>query len=139
MFEPKSLRPLAVVFFLSGLWDLYGTFAYAFLMGTVIMEPPLHRFYAIFIATFLFSLAYLQILSSFNIRRYLLIIGGVFIGRILYVVLLYAYVLGIPGFQARFWWTGLVDLAFSVLYLGITWRSPEIRIRDLFLPQRETK
>ena len=136
MFEPKSLRLLAVVFFLSGIWDLFATFVYAFLIGTVFDEPPVDRFYALFIASFLFSFAYLQILSSFNIRRYLLVIGGVFIGRILYVILLFGYILTIPGFPATFWWTGVIDLIWSVLYLGITWRSPEIRIRDLFLPHK---
>jgi hypothetical protein len=59
-----------------------------------------------------------------------------FIGRILYVVLLYAYILGSPGFPGTFWWTGIVDLLWSVLYLGLTWVSPDIRIRDLFLPHR---
>ncbi|HTY53543.1 MAG TPA: hypothetical protein VMB35_10180 [Methanomicrobiales archaeon] len=136
MFEPKSLRPLAVVFFLSGIWDLFATVVYAFLIGTVFMEPPVDRFYALFIASFLFSFAYLQILSSFNIRRYLLVIGGVFIGRILYVVLLLGYILTIPGFPATFWWTGVIDLLWSVLYLGIAWRSPEIHVRDLFLPYK---
>ena len=136
MFEPKSLKLLAVAFFLSGIWDLFATFVYAFLIGTVFAEPPVDRFYALFIASFLFSFAYLQILSSFNIRRYLLVIGGVFIGRILYVILLFGYILTIPGFPATFWWTGAIDLIWSVLYLGITWRSPEIRIRDLFLPHK---
>jgi hypothetical protein len=135
MFDPKSLRPLAITFFLSGIWDLFATFVYAFLIGTVFTEPPIHRFYALFIATFLFSFAYLQILSAFNIKRYLLIIGGVTLGRILYVVLLFAYILGTSGFPATFWWTGVIDLLWSVLYLGISWRSPDIHVRDLFLPR----
>jgi len=32
------------------------------------------------------------------------------IWRILYVVLLFTYILGIPGFPSTFWWTGVVDL-----------------------------
>ncbi len=137
MFEPKSLRPLAIVFFVSGIWDLFATFVYTFLIGTVFTEPPVDRFYALSIAAFLFSIAYLQILSSFNIRQYLLVIGGVFIVRILYVIILFGSMLTVPGFPATFWWTGVIDLLWAVLYLGITWRSPEIRVRELFVPERE--
>jgi hypothetical protein len=134
MFKSKSLRALSITFFLSGIWDLVAALIYSFLGGTVFIEPSVHRFYALFIASFLFCLAYLQILSSLNIRRYLLMIGGVTIGRIFYVVLLFAYILGIPGFPSTFWWTGVVDLLWSVLYLILTMRSDEIRVRDLFLP-----
>jgi hypothetical protein len=132
MTASKSLRALAVVFFLSGIWDTIGGLMYAFMIGT---EPPVHRFYAIFLASFFFCFAYLQILSAFNIRRYLFVIGCVFIGRVFYVVLLYAYIFGVSGFPCTFWWTGLVDLSWSILYIGITLISDEIRLKDLFLPR----
>ena len=132
MVTSKSLRALAVIFFLSGIWDTVGGLVYAFMIGT---EPPVHRFYAIFLASFFFCFAYLQILSAFNMRRYLFIIGCVFIGRIFYVVLLYAYIFGVSGFPCTFWWTGVVDLSWSILYIVITLISDEIRLRDLFLPK----
>jgi hypothetical protein len=135
MTTSKSLKALAIVFFLSGIWDIIGGFNYAFMIGTVYTEPPVHRFYAIFLATFFFCFAYLQFLSAFNIQRYLFIIGSVLIGRMLYVVLLYAYIFGEHGFPITFWWTGVVDTAWSILYIVITLISDEIRIRDLFLPK----
>jgi len=135
MIASKSLRVLAVVFFLSGIWDTIGGFIYAFMIGTVFTEPPVHRFYAIFIASFFFCFAYLQIFSAFNMRRYLFIIGSVFIGRIFYVVLLYAYIFGVAGFPSTFWWTGVVDLFWSILYIVLTLISDDIRLRDLFLPK----
>ena len=135
MVNSKSLKVLAAIFFLSGIWDTIGGVIYAFMIGTVFTEPPIHRFYAIFTASFFFCFAYLQILSAFNLRRYLFVVGCVLIGRIFYVVLLYAYVFGIAGFPATFWWTGLVDLAWSILYLVITLISDDIRLRDLFLPK----
>jgi hypothetical protein len=131
----KSLKALAIIFFLSGIWDIIAGFNYAFMIGTVYTEPPVHRFYAIFLATFFLCFAYLQILSAFNIRRYLFIIGSVLIGRILYVVLLYAYIFGEPGFPSTFWWTGVVDLFWSILYIILTLISDEISLRDLFLPK----
>jgi hypothetical protein len=137
MFLSKSLRPLALTFFLSGIWDLFATFVYAFLIGTVYTQPPVDRFYALFIASFLFCFAYLQILAASNIRQYLLVIGGVTIGRVMYVVLLYACILGVPGFPATFWWTGVIDLFWSLLSIIIAARSSGIRVRDLFLPRRE--
>ena len=135
MVKSKSLKVLAVIFFLSGIWDTIGGIIYAFMIGTVFTEPPIHRFYAIFTASFFFCFAYLQILSAFNMRRYLFIVGCVFIGRIFYVLLLYAYILGVAGFPLTFWWTGLVDLAWSILYLVIALISDDIHLRDLFLPK----
>ena len=131
----RTLKALAVVFFLSGIWDIFGGVTYAFMIGTRYADPPIHRFYAIFLATFFLCFAYLQILSAFNIRRYLFIIGAVLIGRILYVVLLYAYIFGAAGFPRTFWFTGVVDLSWSVLYIVLASLSGEIGIRDLFLPK----
>jgi hypothetical protein len=136
MTASKSLRALAVTFFLSGIWDAFGGVVYAFMVGTVFIDPPVHRFYAIFTASFFFCFAYLQILSAFNMRRYLFIIGCVFIGRIFYVLLLYAYIFCVPGFPSTFWWTGVVDTFWSILYIVIVLMSEEIRLRDLFLPHR---
>lgn len=131
----KSFRALAVVFFLSGIWDTIAGFIYAFMIGTVITDLPIHRFYALFLASFFFCFAYLQILAAFNIRRYLFLIGCLFIGRIFYVVLLYAYIFGVAGFPTLFWWTGVVDLSWSILYIVLALSRDEIRLRDLFLPQ----
>ena len=135
MTASRSLRVLAGIFFLSGIWDTIGGIIYAFMIGTVFTEPPVHRFYAIFTASFFFCFAYLQIFSAFNMRRYLFIVGCVFIGRIFYVVLLYAYIFGVAGFPGTFWWTGLVDLSWALLYLLIALISADIHLRDLFLPK----
>jgi hypothetical protein len=138
MKRSKSMKPLSTTFFLSGIWDIIAGLVYLFMIGTVFKEPPVHRFYAQFIASFLFCFAYLQILSAFNIRRYLLAIGCVTIGRLFYVVLLFVYIFSIPGFPRTFWWTGVVDLFWSILYFGLTLMNNEIHIRDLFLPHRES-
>jgi hypothetical protein len=50
-------------------------------------------------------------------------------------VLLYAYIFGVAGFPSTFWWTGVVDLSWSILYIVLTLISDEIRLRDLFLPK----
>ena len=131
----KSLRALTIVLFLSGIWDLFAGFVYAFMIGTVYTDPPVHRFYALFLASFFFCFAYLQILSSFNMRRYLFIIGAVLIGRILYIALLFSYIFGVAGFPSTFWWTGVVDSSWSILYIILTLLSDDIRLRDLFLPK----
>jgi hypothetical protein len=138
MNQSKSLKALAVVFFISGLWDIFAAVTYSFMIGTggSFDNPPVHRFYALFIASFLYCFAYLQILSAFNIRRYLLIIGGVIIGRLFYVVLLYAYIFGVSGFPRTFWWTGIGDLFWTICYIVITLISAEVSLKDLFLPQR---
>ncbi len=137
MTASKSLKALAITFFLSGVWDIIGGINYGFMIGTVYTDPPIHRFYAIFIASFFLCFAYLQILSSFNMKRYLFIIGAVIIGRIIYVLLLYAYIWGEADFPNTFWWTGVIDLSWSILYIVITLTSDDIRLKDLFLPKWE--
>jgi hypothetical protein len=134
--KSKTLKTLAIVFFLSGIWDLIAALVYSFMIGTVFTEPPVHRFYALFIASFLYCFAYLQILSAFNIRRYLLSIGCVIIGRLFYVILLFSYIFGFEGFPNTFWWTGVVDLIWSIVYIVISLKSDEIHLKNLFLPHR---
>ena len=89
----KSLKALAIVFFVSGLYDAFGGFYYSFLVGTgrSINNPPTHAFYSIFIASFLFCFAYLQFAAAFNMRSYLFVVGVVIFGRIFYAVLLFSY------------------------------------------------
>ena len=139
MVTSKALRALAITFFVSGLYDAFGGFYYALMVGAErsIDSPPTHTFYALFIASFLFCFAYLQILSALNIRRYLLNVGVVIIGRLFYFVVLYAYMLFVADFPNTFWATGIIDLLWSALYIVIALLGDEIRIRDLFLPYRE--
>jgi len=139
MVTSKALKALAITFFLSGLYDAFGGFYYSFMVGVgrSVDNPPTHSFYALFIASFLFCFAYLQVLSAFNIRRYLLAVGVVIIGRIFYVVVLFAYMLFVADFPNTFWTTAVIDLAWSALYIVFTLISDEIRLKDLFLPYRE--
>ena len=134
----KSLKALAIVFFVSGIWDTVGGFYYSFLvgMGRSINNPPTHPFYAIFIASFLFCFAYLQFISAFNIRRYLFNVGVVIIGRVFYVVLLFAYILFVADFPTTFLPTGIVDSLWTILYIVLTLLSDEVRLKDLFIPYR---
>jgi hypothetical protein len=133
----KSLKALAVVFFVSGLYDAFGGFYYSFLVGMdkSISNPPTHQFYALFIASFLFCFAYLQFMSAFNIRRYLFNIGVVIIGRVFYVILLFAYILLIDDFPKTFLPTAIVDSLWTVLYIALTLLSEDLRFRNLFLPE----
>lgn len=139
MIKSKSLKALAIVFFVSGLYDVFAGLLFAFSVGTgrSIDNPATHPFFAIFIASFFFCFAYLQILSAFNIRRYLLIIGAVIIGRIFYAVLLFAYMFFVSDFPSTFWYTGIIDLTWTTLYIVLILISDEVRLRDLFLPYRE--
>ncbi len=134
----KSTKALAIAFFASGIFDLGGGFYYSFLVGIgrSIESPPTHPFYAILIASFLFCLAYLQLLSAFNIRRYLLIIGSVIISRIFYAVLLFAYMFFVTDFPTTFLPTAILDLALTIIYIVLTLISDQVRFRDLFLPYR---
>ena len=136
--KKNALNYLAWTFAASGLWDTIAGFLFIFAIGTgrSIDNPPTHPFYAIFLGSFFLCFAYLQFLSAFNIRRYLLNVGCLIIGRVFYIVLLYAYMLCVRDFPSTFWFTGIIDSAFTILYLVFTLISDEVRLRDLFVPYR---
>ncbi len=136
--KSRALQVLAVVFFASGLYDVFAGGYYSFLVGAdlAVSEPATHRFYALFIASFLFCFAYIQIASAFNIRRYLLNVGVIIVGRTFYTILLIAYVFGSDTFPTTFLPTAFIDMAWSVLYVVLAAISDEVRLRDLFIPCR---
>jgi len=135
-----NLRPLSITFFAGGIWDTVAGILYLFLIGTgrLIDEPHTHSFYSVFLASFFFCFAYLQFLSSFNIRRYIFVVGCLIIGRVFYVIQLYVYILFVKDFPTTFWFTGIIDAAFVLLYFVFTFRGG-LGIKDLFLPFRESQ
>ena len=82
--KANTLKPLAVTFFASGVWDTIAGILYFFIIGTgrKISEPPVDPFYSVFLGSFFICFAYLQFLSAFNIRRYAFNVGCLIIGRL---------------------------------------------------------
>ena len=136
--DKNNLKPLAITFFASGIWDTIAGILYLFVIGTgrLIDNPPSHSFYTVFLASFFFCFAYLQFMSSFNIRRYIFVVGCLIIGRVFYVIQLYLYMLFYKDFPSTFWFTGIVDTAFTLMYVIFSFRGG-LGIKDLFLPFRE--
>lgn len=134
----NDLKPLAITFFISGIWDTVAGVLYLFVIGTgrLIDNPPTHTFYSVFLASFFFCFAYLQFMSSFNIKRYLFNVGCLIIGRTFYVIQLYSYISFVRDFPATFWFTGIIDATFTALYIVFALRGG-LGMKDLFLPQRE--
>lgn len=132
-----SLKPLAIIFTLGGVWDTIAGFLYIFIIGTgrAIDNPPMHPFYAVFLGSFFICFAYLQFLSAFNIRRYAFNVGCLIIGRSFYVIQLYAYIIFVSDFPTTFWFTGIIDGLFTVLYIVFALRGG-LRMGDLFLPKK---
>lgn len=138
MTKKNNLRPLALTFIASGIWDTIAGILYLFVIGTgrIIDNPHTHSFYTVFIASFFFCFAYLQFMSSFNIQRYVFVVGCLIIGRIFYVIQLFLYMLFYEDFPSTFWFTGIVDATFTLLYFIFTFRAG-LGVKDLFLPLRE--
>ncbi len=132
----RSLKPLAVTFALSGVWDTIAGFMYFFVIGTgrKIDAPEINPFFSIFLGSFFICFAYLQFLSAFNIRRYAFNVGCLIIGRLFYVTQLYAYMGFVKNFPGTFWFTGIIDGLFLVLYIIFAIRGG-LTVRDLFLPK----
>jgi hypothetical protein len=80
----KSLKPLAITFFASGVWDTIAAIQYLFVIGIgrKIDNQVIDPFYAIFLGSFFLCFAYLQFMSSFNIKRYAFNVGCLIIGEL---------------------------------------------------------
>jgi hypothetical protein len=131
-----KLNALAITFALGGVWDTIAGFIYIFAIGTnrMISQPEVDPFYSIFLGSFFLCFAYLQILSSFNIKRYIFNVGCLIFGRFFYVVLLYGFMVFKKDFPTTFWFTGIIDGSFLIAYVIIALRSG-FSVRDLFLPK----
>lgn len=133
----KSLKPLAISFFSSGIWDTFAAIQYIFFIGIdrKIDYPLIDPFFAIFLGSFFLCFAYLQFLSAFNIERYTFVVGCLIIGRAFYVIQLYTFMVFVTGFPSTFWFTGIIDGAFLVLYLLFAFKGG-LSAGDLFLPKK---
>ena len=134
----RSLKPLALTFFASGIWDTVAAIMYFFVIGSGrrIDNPSIDPFFAVFLGSFFICFAYLQFLSAFNIKRYAFNVGCLIIGRTFYVIQLYAYMSFVMDFPSTFWFTGIIDGLFTILYVIFAFRGG-LGIRDLFLPETE--
>lgn len=136
--KSKSLQPLALFFALGGVWDTIAGILYIFVIGTGrnIDNPPMDPFYSIFLGSFFICFAYLQFISALNIKRYAFNVGCLIIGRVFYIVLLYSYMVFVPGFPDTFWFTGIIDGLLTISYLIFAVKGG-LSLRDLFLPEIE--
>jgi hypothetical protein len=132
----KSLTPLAVTFALSGVWDTIAGILYIFFIGTgrKIDNPPMDSFFAIFLGSFFLCFAYIQFMSAYNIKRYAFNVGCLILGRALYVVQLYTFMGFVKGFPSTFWFTGIIDSVFTVLYIVFAVKGG-LTAKDFFLPK----
>lgn len=133
--KAKLLKPLAITFAIGGIWDTIAGILYIFVIGTgrSIDNPPMNPFYAIFLGSFFLCFAYLQILSSFNIRQYAFNVGCLIFGRLFYVVVLYYFMFFEKGFPTTFWFTGVIDLVLTILNIIFALHGG-LGVRDIFLP-----
>jgi hypothetical protein len=132
----KSLKPLAITFFASGVWDTVAAVLYFFIIGSgrIIDNPAIDPFFSIFLGSFFICFAYLQFFSACNIKRYSFNVGCLVIGRSFYVIQLYIYMGFVVDFPSTFWFTGIIDGLFTFLYFVFALRGG-LSIGDLFIPK----
>lgn len=132
----KSLKPLAITFCSSGIWDTIAAIQYLFVIGIgrKIDNPLIDPFFAVFLGSFFLCFAYLQFMSAFNIKRYAFNVGCLIFGRLFYVIQLYATMIFIDGFPSTFWFTGIIDMGFVILYIYFAMRDG-LGLKELFLPK----
>jgi lipid-A-disaccharide synthase-like uncharacterized protein len=61
-------------------------------------------------------------------------VGCLIIGRTFYVIQLYAYMSFVTDFPSTFWFTGIIDGLFTILYVIFAFRCG-LGMRELFLPE----
>lgn len=134
--KKNNLKPLAIVFFSSGIWDTIAAIQYFFFIGIgrKIDNPAIDPFFSVFLGSFFLCFVYLQFLSARNIERYAFNVGCLIIGRVFYVIQLYAFMIFVKDFPTTFWFTGIIDGSFIILYVVFAVRGG-LRVRDLFLPK----
>ncbi len=134
----KSLTPLAITFAISGVWDTIAGTLYIFFIGTgrKIDNPAMDPFFAIFLGSFFLCFAYIQFFSAVNIKRYAFNVGCLILGRVFYIILLYSYMGFVKNFPSAFWFTGIIDCIFIILYIAFAVNGG-LSARDLFLPKRD--
>jgi hypothetical protein len=134
----KLLKPLAATFTLSGVWDTIAGMLYIFFIGTgrKIDNPPMDSFFAIFLGSFFLCFAYIQFMSAYNIKQYTFNVGCLILGRSFYVIQLYTYMGFMKNFPSTFWFTGIIDSIFIMLYIVFAVKGG-LSARDLFLPKTE--
>lgn len=132
----QQLKPLAITFFASGIWDTVAAIQYLFFIGIgrKIDNPLIDPFFSIFLGSFFLCFAYLQFLSAFNIQRYAFNVGCLIFGRLFYVIQLYFAMAFVDNFPSTFWFTGIIDGGFVALYLVFALRGG-LTLRQLFLPE----
>ena len=133
-----KLQPLAITLIASGVWDTIAGIMYLFIIGTgrLIDNPHTHTFYSVFLASFFFCFAYLQFMSARNIRRFSFIVGCLVIGRVFYVFQLYGYLIFSDNFPSTFWFTGIIDALFTLLYFVFAYKG-DLAIKNLFIPTKD--
>ena len=138
--DNKSLKPLAITFSMSGLWDTIAGVLYIFFIGIgrKIDHPAIDPFFSVFLGSFFLCFAYLQFMSAYNIRRYAFNVGCLIFGRVFYVILLYSYMASVKDFPTTFWFTGIVDSVFTILYIVFAFRGG-LNLLDVFLPKIESE
>ncbi len=134
--KTETLAPLAFTFKLSGVWDTIAGVLYIFFIGTgrLIDSLETNPFFAVFLGYFFLCFAYLQFMSAANIKSYSMNVGCLILERTFYVVLLYSYMLFVKEFPTTFWFTGIIDSVFIVLYIVFA-RRGGISAKELFLPK----
>lgn len=133
----ESLKPLSFTFALSAVWDTIAGFLYIFYIGTgrKIDNPPIDPFFAVFLGSFFLCFAFIQFMSAFNIRRYTFNVGCLILGRAFYVIHLYTFMGFVNNFPSTFWFTGIIDSVFILLYIVFAVKG-RLSVKDLFLPKR---
>jgi hypothetical protein len=76
----------------------------------------------------------MQFMSAYNIKLYAFNVGCLILGRAFYVIQLYTNMGFVKGFPSTFWFSGIIDGAFIILYIFFAVRGG-LSARDLFLPK----
>ncbi len=131
-----TLKPIKTTLILGAVWDSIGGIIFLVIHGFIQKElvPDIYPFYSMVIGLFLFTLAYIQILTVSNISKFLQNVGVVIFLRLSFGSFLVLHSVIFEPLPAQFIAIACVDALFSISQFTIIGRSKDYRIKDIFLP-----
>lgn len=139
MSEISKNNSLKNVLLAGAIWDLIGGIIFFAVHGILHKQltPSIYPFYSIVIGLFLFTLAYIQLNCSADIKRYSSNIGVVIFLRVSYAIAVLLYSTLSELLPMQFILIAVVDTIFVGLLVFFATKKEGLKVRELFAPQNK--
>jgi uncharacterized YccA/Bax inhibitor family protein len=138
MKNSNTLKSLRTTLILGAVWDSIGGIIFLVIHGLLQKEltPSIYPFYSMVLGIFLFTLVYLQILTTSNIIKLLQNMGVIIAFRISFGCFLIFHSLLFEPLPAQFFAIAFIDFLLSISQIIIVSRRKDLIVKNLFIPEK---